>query len=74
MKGGINIYGELLIARRGGLEVQDCPHSSKKCGDLCPLFGEPDPKVKNYRGRTHLQICDNRVLEFVAFTDKRTMK
>ena len=68
LNGRMNEEGDLYIQRAGEYKHQVCPFSSLvKCGDSCPLFGEPR---KDHRFSTSLQIC-KLTLHFDNFEDKR---
>lgn len=41
MKIKIDKLGYLNIERAGKMAAQDCPATHARCGDWCPLFGEP---------------------------------
>jgi len=76
-KGKIEKSGCLQIERAGKLKDQDCPFNSEavRCGDHCPLFGEPEQYLDGTNGREHtgwsLKICQDRELRFETFTDER---
>lgn len=71
MKGKIDKSGSLQIHRASRMRSQICPHShfrGVKCGDWCPLFGEPfNP---NSEFNTKLILC-NTTLYFSEFVDER---
>jgi hypothetical protein len=71
MEGIIDVDGILQIKRGNTMRPQMCPYSNGKrfCGDWCAKFGEPR-KIAD--GKTKLRICDNTVLIFKRFKDKRT--
>jgi hypothetical protein len=75
MKGIIDICGELSIVRGNRERASFCPHteSSERCGDWCPLFGEPKlhyaDELHGYT--TYLMLC-HRTLEFDELIDERT--
>ncbi len=59
MKGKIDGDGSLLFERGGEMKEQYCPYRvagslPRKCGDWCPLFGEPSDK--NEGGHITLSI------------------
>lgn len=75
MKIKIDKNGLLSIERRGKFKSQYCPYSSPdshgeliNCGDHCPQFSEPDPRIE---GETTLYICDNKAIFFDEFIDER---
>ncbi len=91
MKGRINQYGNLYIERVRGENAQICPFHDHdnvfygrfyRCGDWCPLFGEPYPHTERRNhfnaldlsteltGKTALSLC-HKTLIFDEFTDER---
>ena len=74
MKGKLTSSGSLVIWRDPSWVVQCCPfHKSRDCGQWCPLFGEYGKSV-DYEKRTHLHICQDRILYFDEFEDKSIKK
>ena len=82
MKGRIDICGNLYI-ERAVMKAQFCPvQRLYKCGDWCPLFGEPYPHTERANptngldrrmvetGHTALSLC-HKTLIFDEFTDER---
>lgn len=88
MKGRIDICGNLYI-ERAVTKAQFCPvHDNDldgrlyKCGDWCPLFGEPYPHTERANptngldrrmvetGQTVLMLCQTALI-FDEFTDER---
>jgi hypothetical protein len=78
MEGKLNVRGWLYVSRKGLMTGQYCPFSAggddSKCGDWCPLFGEPR-STGVHNNHTHeeyytLEVC-KRILEFDSFTDER---
>ena len=67
--GRLDETGKLQIMRGKEWKSQVCMHYPGKCGDHCPLFGEPykDSVV----GATILRICSQRALWFQNFNDGR---
>ena len=66
--GEINWAGCLIIKKAGEMKAQKCPRESGvHCSDICPLFGEPDDRG----AYTTLRICEDRLLTFKNFVDKR---
>ena len=57
----INKEGLLMIKRRGTFVRQCCPRDpdGAKCGDWCPLFGEPETRAYARAINDHisLSIC-----------------
>ena len=72
MKGKINIGGFLEILRGDGMEKQYCPfrHTVSRCGDWCPLFGEPREAANLSTANYHVDLC-RKGLFFTEFTDER---
>lgn len=91
MKGRINQYGNLYIERVRGENAQICPFHDHdnvfygrfyRCGDWCPLFGEPYPHTERANptngldrrmvetGQTVLMLCQTALI-FDEFTDER---
>ena len=87
MKGRINKYGNLYIERAGIEKAQVCPfldHDNifDRCGDWCPLFGEPYPHTERANptngldrrmvetGHTALSLC-HKTLIFDEFAFER---
>lgn len=91
MKGRINKYGNLCIERAGIEKAQVCPFLDHdnifddrfyRCGDWCPLFGEPYPHTERANrtngldrrmvatGKTVLTLCQTALI-FDEFTDER---
>jgi len=70
VKGKICKNGWLSIEGRG-CTAMFCPLSVSecRCGDWCPLFGEP--KTSHVSKFTSLIICQNRTLTFTEFVDER---
>lgn len=77
MKARINTNGFLLIKRATEFKKQFCCRQritgtdDVKCGDWCPLFGEPE-KVMDKRHRVELQtitLCDGSLTGHII--DKR---
>lgn len=68
MKGKITNEGRLYILRGDRYKAQHCPHSFNRCGDWCPLFGEPVERPLIY---TTLDLCRKK-LSFDGFKDERT--
>jgi hypothetical protein len=75
MKGKIDKNGWLTIERSGTERPQLCPVAAynpdidfSRCGDWCPLFGEPIYLDMNI---TALEICRTRLV-FDEFTDERS--
>ena len=65
--------GWLWIRRAGMLNKQFCPMSNTdvKCGDWCPLFGEPEVVAE---GVVVIEICQEKILRSECFTDERREK
>jgi hypothetical protein len=94
MKGMITSTGKLAIERRSGMRAQGCPmgdhnahpgYGYTRCGDWCPLFGEPQ-QVPVYKMKfmdivvddskpmqTEIELC-KRTLTFTEFSDEREGK
>ncbi len=53
MKITITNEGYLRLERAGRLRDQRCTHNGQRCGDWCPIFGEPH----DYDGRQALNLC-----------------
>ena len=69
MNGKLNSTGVLQIGRAGTLRSMFCPFTSEKCGDWCPLFGEPLPIEGTYGAI--IELC-HTTLQLEEFTDERT--
>lgn len=79
MKGKIDKHGFLYIERNNQYKEQECPTQEEvtRCGDWCPLFGEPDliPKLIKSESipeflKNSLNLC-HKTLYFDHFTDER---
>lgn len=76
MNGKINERGILEIERAGTYKEMYCPYDTEgtRCGDWCPLFGEPlvDRRVSEHAEIFifGLDLC-KRTLYFANFEDKR---
>jgi hypothetical protein len=73
MKGKIDENGWLWIERAGEMKAQECPCApeSSRCGDWCPLFGEPYRyTLEKGTPATAIDICQ-AVLVFEEFEDER---
>jgi hypothetical protein len=69
MTGTINKSGYLLIDRNGKMISQYCPKNENAfCGDMCPLFGEPEQSSPI---DVSLEICQGKVLHFTKIKDER---
>jgi len=80
MNGKIDARGWLHIERAGSMKAQECPIfgdarnvDSVRCGDWCPLFGEPEKQETSFPEGCHTTIllCHERELTFDTFTDER---
>lgn len=73
MKGKIDTEGMLSIERKDKTKRQWCPYDSSeytsRCGDYCPLFGEPYLCV-DVTGKIAIQLCRRRIL-FDELEDQR---
>jgi hypothetical protein len=74
MKLRIDSSGWIWIERAGKLRPAFCPFTAppddgRRCGDWCPLFGEPAPGL----GAQTLLICQDRILSGEV-TDERKAK
>jgi hypothetical protein len=63
--------GYLRLERAGRLRDQRCTHNGQRCGDWCPLFGEPGLECPD--GQRGLEICQGRLLRG-EITDERGAK
>jgi len=80
-RGKIDKNGHLFLWRAGKWKQQYCYQSGERvyCGDLCPLFGDPEPggeismdgKKFHEDGTITLSICDDTILVFDNFKDER---
>lgn len=63
MKIRIDHKGILGIERGCVIKEQICPFDGlNRCGDFCPLFGEPTDESGNGDGVDTIRICQGRVL------------
>jgi hypothetical protein len=67
MKWKLNKFGCLEIERNGIFIKQYCIYTNgKKCGDLCPLFDEPNPT-----SALDVEICCGKKFKIYNFIDER---
>ena len=76
MKAKLDKDGYFLIARNKDYKQQHCPFFSAdgwsdRCGDWCPLFGEPQDNEYLGTKSTKLTICQNKHITFDKFVDTR---
>lgn len=75
--GKIDKDGFLWIERGEKYKQQYCPYHDLhpgllRCGDFCPLFGEPQIRRDGrLRGWYALSICDDKILHFADLEDLR---
>lgn len=71
----IDMYGQLEIERNGQLKAQYCPKATPngdrgRCGDWCPMFGEPFP-IGNVKNEYTLVLCEGVRIDG-EFKDERS--
>jgi len=78
MNGKIDAKGWIHIERGGVMKDCFCPYGAAssgvtRCGDWCPLFGEPEKQETSFPEGCHTTIllCHERELTFDTFTDER---